>query len=101
MDVDARVAEGKRLIEQGQRLTEESRQVRPFFCRTCGAEQRGTHVPVGWYQLSRAAGAEVKAHRLGIYCSLDCLERQLPRLYSVANRLADRWLDATESYRQK
>ena len=48
---------------------------RSFFCRTCKRAHRGLWVPEGWYVVERAAGGGARHLRLGLYCSLPCLEQ--------------------------
>jgi hypothetical protein len=48
---------------------------RSFFCRTCKRAHRGLWVPEGWYVVERAVGGGARHLRLGLYCSLPCLER--------------------------
>jgi hypothetical protein len=63
--------------------------VRPYFCRECGREERGTHVPDGWYSLSRhMADAWRDMRRLGIYCSAACLEANMPRIIGTERNMA-------------
>lgn len=74
---DERAIEGKQRMAAGERLPDG--QPRQYFCRTCGAEAAGTdRMPSGWYALQRANHL-TGAIRLGLYCSLDCLSRMLPR----------------------
>ncbi|HEX6524874.1 MAG TPA: hypothetical protein VF070_33445 [Streptosporangiaceae bacterium] len=46
---------------------------RSFYCRSCRLTVRGLWVPVGWYVLERAEGGGGRHMRVGLYCSLDCL----------------------------
>jgi hypothetical protein len=48
---------------------------RSFFCRSCKRVHRGLWVPEGWYVVERAAGGGARHLRLGLYCSLPCLEQ--------------------------
>ncbi|HEY6315112.1 MAG TPA: helix-turn-helix domain-containing protein [Streptosporangiaceae bacterium] len=48
---------------------------RSFFCRSCKRAHRGLWVPEGWYVIERAAGGGARHLRLGLYCSLPCLEQ--------------------------
>lgn len=48
---------------------------RSYFCRTCKRANRGLWVPEGWYVVERAAGGGARHLRLGLYCSLPCLEQ--------------------------
>jgi len=48
---------------------------RSFFCRSCKRAHRGLWVPEGWYVVERAAGGGARHLRLGLYCSLPCLEQ--------------------------
>jgi hypothetical protein len=48
---------------------------RSFFCRSCKRAHRGLWVPDGWYVVERAAGGGARHLRLGLYCSLACLEQ--------------------------
>jgi hypothetical protein len=60
---------------------------RTWSCRTCRATVKSVYVPLGWYTLARQQGqtrrldpTRPKHTRLGLYCSIGCLERMLPRL---------------------
>jgi hypothetical protein len=81
---DRRASETKtgRFIKPGRKD-----EVRPWFCRTCGIEEQGTEVPVGWYALTRKAAHRQPGVntllRLGLYCSADCLEGQTRRLKGI------------------
>lgn len=95
------VDEGRARKRAGDRLTEANAEGRPFFCRTCGKEERGVLVPRGWYTLMRATGsAEQKPHRLGLYCSLRCLDEQMPRLFGIEDDLGAGFTSAPSPYRQ-
>jgi hypothetical protein len=48
---------------------------RSFYCRSCKRVHRGLWVPEGWYVVERAAGGGGRHLRLGLYCSLPCLEQ--------------------------
>jgi hypothetical protein len=48
---------------------------RSFFCRSCKRAHRGLWVPEGWYVVERATGGGARHLRLGLYCSLACLEQ--------------------------
>jgi hypothetical protein len=48
---------------------------RSFFCRSCKRAYRGLWVPEGWYVVERAVGGGARHLRLGLYCSLPCLEQ--------------------------
>lgn len=96
-----RVKEGKDQLERGVRLSSAPGQMRAYYCRTCGREERGTVIPEGWYSLTRHAGSELeKPTRLGLYCSLDCLCEQMPRLAAIAEKLGETWKGATAWSRQ-
>ena len=93
-----RAAKGKDRIESGARLSE-NRDQRPFFCRSCGVQVRGSNVPDGWYALTRATGQTTRpSHRLGLYCGLRCLEEMLPRLNGIAEQLGEGFADATSQF---
>jgi len=51
------------------------RSERSFFCRSCKRAHRGLWVPEGWYVVERATGGGARHLRLGLYCSLACLEQ--------------------------
>jgi hypothetical protein len=86
---------------EGERLTEYDPTLRPYYCRNCGAEQRSRLVPRGWYTLTRATGSmEERPHRLGIYCSLACIDGQMPRLIGIEADLGERFTDAPSPFRQ-
>jgi hypothetical protein len=61
-----------------------------YFCRTCGHEEKSRMVPKGWYGLSRyPGGPQVSSpQRLGLYCSIECLTDQLPRIAGIDKDLA-------------
>lgn len=81
------VSQGKAIIDQGQRLGWH-RAERRWFCRTCGKQQDGDAVPIGWFSLGRHSGQRgTPVIRLGIYCSIPCLERQLPRIEGIGNQI--------------
>ncbi len=60
---------------------------REWFCRTCGVVERAAVVPDGWYTVERR-DADRGRLRLGVYCSVDCIECQVPRLRAVEQSLA-------------
>lgn len=102
IDAAMMAADGKRKIDQGQRLPNQEPTPRPFYCRNCGAERMGLVVPGGWYSLTRHDGqAFGKPHRLGMFCSLECLAGQLPRLQGIASDLGKGWTEAVDPYRLK
>ncbi len=101
MNGDARASEGKGRHDRGVRLPKEAELLRPFYCRSCGHEEIGSRVPKGWYALARHTGGLEKVTRLGIYCSLDCLAEQLPRLAGIESKLGRTWDAATARYRQR
>jgi hypothetical protein len=75
--------------------------LRPFFCRSCGAEQRSTLVPRGWYTLTRASGSRQETpRRLGIFCSLECIDRQIPRLIDIEADPDERFATVPSPFRQ-
>jgi len=88
---DDRAAEtkGRRFYEDGRRGE------RPWYCRACGREELAEGVPVGWYRLERKGLAVVARQssylRLGLYCSVRCLARMVPRLMGVEDDLGDDW----------
>jgi hypothetical protein len=72
-------------------LAQREREPRPYFCRNCGEERLGIYVPADWYTLTRAPDAVGdRSIRLGVYCSLACLEAYLPRLSGMEAVLANR-----------
>jgi hypothetical protein len=74
----------KNLLDQGVEQPLLRRAPRPFFCRTCGKEENSLTIPEGWYLLQRKIGDTVPNLRLGIFCSIDCIDEQLPRLRNIA-----------------
>lgn len=75
---------------------------RKHFCRNCGEEQECADVPHGWLSLRRHfvdEGQNQVAHRLGLYCCLECLLEQIPRLIGIAEQLGGNWVKETEKYR--
>jgi hypothetical protein len=88
-----RVRDGKLRRESGE-LLPPGRTERLWFCRSCGKEDSGRLVPAGWYSLTRHAGTETERPlRLGLYCSLPCLEVQLPRIRGIGHSIGNAWLD--------
>ena len=97
-----RARESKARIIRGERLDSNSELTRPYYCRSCGVERQGVAIPRGWYALSRHTGTwQQKTHRLGVFCSLDCLQQDLPRLDAIAADLGDAWEAATAWARQR
>jgi hypothetical protein len=75
---------------------------RRYFCRNCGEEQECVDVPHGWLSLRRHfvdGDQNQVAHRLGLYCCLECLVEQMPRLIGIAEQLGGNWVKETEKYR--
>lgn len=101
MNGDQRAQRAKARIDRGLRAAPD-RESRPYFCRTCGKEQRGAGVPEGWYSLSRHRDWQTPRpiSRLGLFCSLACLARQLPRLEGVEADLGAAW-QAADTYTQE
>lgn len=58
---------------------------RPYFCAVCTETTVSTGFPVNWYVLTRSRGADLPKIKLGIYCSLECLEDNLDKLETMAN----------------
>ena len=87
---------------EGDRLPDENARIRPFFCRSCGTETRSVLVPRGWYQLTRATGSVTeRPHRLGLYCSLRCLDEQMPRLFGIEIDLGETFTESASEFRQR
>jgi hypothetical protein len=63
---------------------------RMFYCRQCGKEENGFHVPFGWYTITRSLPLPARPLRLGMYCSVACLARQMPRLIGIGRDLDER-----------
>lgn len=61
---------------------------RSYFCTVCTVSQVSRGFPKDWYVLNRSRGAELPKVKLGIYCSLDCLVENLPRLRIRAEAFA-------------
>lgn len=82
------VSAEKRRIEWGGR--QETDAPRGWFCRSCGQESAPSRVvPPGWYSIGRHTGvAKRPIIRLGVYCSVACIARQLPRLEGIAEQQA-------------
>jgi hypothetical protein len=96
------VSKGRERILDGQRITEYDPATRPYFCRGCGAEQRSVLVPRSWYTLTRASGStEIRPTRLGLYCSLRCIEGQMERLIGIEDDLGDTFDTAPSEFRQR
>ena len=98
-DAPRRIREAKQLVETGKRLPpdrQEEQRPRVFCCRTCGHEEMSIVIPRGWYTLSRHTGRPMeRALRLGMYCTLECLQEQMPRLIGIAQDRDDCWDDET------
>jgi hypothetical protein len=61
------------------------------------------YIPTGWISLGKhftEAGVP-RTHRLGIYCSMACVNNQMPRLIGVEASLGDEWINRTEGHRLK
>jgi len=59
---------------------------RPWYCRTCSTEEHSIELPTGWYRLERKIDTRLSGHpwlRLGIYCSIACLESMMVRLRGI------------------
>jgi hypothetical protein len=89
MAVD-RVEESREMRYSGERRPSAGpgNVARPYFCRSCGREEVGTHTPAGWYSLSKHAGMADDGRpgpmaRLGVFCSADCLGRHIPYIAGV------------------
>jgi hypothetical protein len=95
------VRAGRDRILDGRRLVEYDPALRPFFCRGCGAQQRSTLVPRGWYTVTRASGStEIRPSRLGLYCSIRCLDGQMDRLIGIEDDLGDAFDTIPSEFRQ-
>jgi hypothetical protein len=96
------VRAGRARIAAGDRLPDEVRPMRPYFCRGCGAQELSVLVPRGWYTLTRASGSEsIRPVRLGLYCSARCLEEQMDRLIGIQDDLGDEFDRAPSPYQQQ
>lgn len=92
--------QGKELHDRGYKLPFAA-ESRLFFCRNCGEQQNSAVVPDGWYSLSRhiVRMGRPSVARLGLFCCLECLLEQFPRLDGVSRTLADNWAEITKRYR--
>ncbi len=96
----ALVTEGKARMDQGIRLSDDRRQERIWYCRSCGHQARAVMIPRDWYSVTRHTGTvDEKPARLGIYCSADCLDAQMDRLIGIESQTSDGW--KTSPYRQR
>lgn len=87
----AQVRESRDRRERGERLSDD-RSARPWYCRSCGHSEHAAMIPAGWYSVTRHSGdREVKPARLGVYCSAECLNAQMPRIIGVEADAGDRW----------
>jgi hypothetical protein len=85
--IQVRVSRDRKLAHE--RLPE-GQTPRPYFCRSCGAQQTSPLVPRGWYMLSRASGTALeRSQRLGLYCSARCLAAQLDRIVGIEEDLTE------------
>lgn len=95
-------SESKKRIDNGYRLPEYSHEPRTYYCRQCGKSTIGVRAPTNWYALQRFPSVNrAKPHRLGLFCSLQCLVAQMPRFISVEYRLGDDWESAVDEYGQE
>lgn len=94
------VFEARSRLDAGERRPEFVEEVRPYFCRNCGKEARGTSIPRGWYLLARARGNWDRHQRLGLFCSSACIEGQVPRLLGIEKNLGDRWDSVPSPYQE-
>jgi len=93
------VHEARQKIEAGERLDSWRTEERPYFCRGCETRQLDKHVPRGWYILTRSPGGAGKSHRLGLFCSAQCLVNQGARFMGIESRLGETWDTASSPYR--
>lgn len=97
-DLEASRAKGR--MDAGRRRARRER--RPYFCRMCGARVDAEFIPKDWFSLSRHMGNDAeKAHRLGLYCSLACLDKRMPILRGIDTNLGENWALFTQQYRQR
>jgi hypothetical protein len=90
------VGEGRDRSARGDRLPDD-REARPWYCRSCGHSEQALVIPAGWYSPTRHSGdRDVRPARLGVYCSAECLNAQMPRIIGVEADAGDRWVDALE-----
>ena len=73
---------------KGRKYDRDPGETRPWFCRSCGTGEQGASIPVGWYRLDRKIFAEGEPGsppylRLGLYCSIACVNDQTPRLHGI------------------
>lgn len=92
----AQVRDSRERRERGERLPDD-RSARPWYCRSCGHSEHAVVIPAGWYSVTRHSGSyDVKPARLGVYCSAECLNAQMPRIIGVEADAGDRWSDDLE-----
>jgi hypothetical protein len=85
------VAEERERKARRDRLPDD-RQVRTWYCRSCGICERTATIPAGLYSVTRYSGAlEHKPARLEVYCSAECLNAQMPLLIGVEAGAGERW----------
>lgn len=72
--------------------------VRLWYCRACGVEQHRDRLPNGWYSIGRHFDGP-RIARLGLYCSLECIETQMPRLRGIAEAVTE--ADRQSPYQQQ
>jgi hypothetical protein len=90
----------RRMADAGLRLQRQpGKELRPYFCRSCGVEVNAYFVPAGWFSLTRHTGELEPPLRIGLFCSIFCLKEQLPRISGVSVKLGDRWITATHPLR--
>jgi hypothetical protein len=70
---------------------EERNESRSWYCRTCGLEEIGLHVPQGWYRLERKGTQSPPWARLGLFCSIECIAQMLIRLNGIERDLGESW----------
>jgi hypothetical protein len=88
-----------------EKTTERARESRPLFCRECGLAMSwrcpGSYLlrrkilkksipPEILNEAQRARWAKDKEQWMGVYCSLECLEKSLPRLKRLDRELREK-----------
>ncbi|GAA1101701.1 hypothetical protein [Nocardiopsis composta] len=72
---------------KGRKYDRDPGETRLWFCRSCGTKERTGELPLGWYRLERKTFQESEGRspwlRLGLYCSIACINDQTPRLRGI------------------
>jgi hypothetical protein len=100
-DAPTQVQDGRAKKLAGDRLADLHRP-RPFWCRGCGDQHYGLTIPRSWYSLMRSVGpTDLRPIRLGLYCSIRCLQSQMERLTRIEDNLGDAFDEVASPFHQR